>query len=47
MLNYSVAELRFKFALYINIYVYENHALAKPWHGENLNYPYHKLKTVK
>lgn len=25
----------------------KNHALAKPWHGENLNYPYHKLKTVK
>ena len=37
----------FKFAVYINIYEHENHVLAKPWHGENLNYPYHKLKTVK
>ncbi len=37
----------FKFAAYINVYEHENHVLAKPWHGENLNYPYHKLKTVK
>lgn len=37
----------FKFAAYINIYEHENHVMAKPWHGENLNYPYHKLKTVK
>ena len=37
----------FKFATYINIYEHENHVMAKPWHGENLNYPYHKLKTVK